>query len=82
MTRDLARVALDKMRGGPLLAVSPERSEAILAAAFEQLIATAIAATREAVAEEHAACLAIAHEYGKGSSGDHVERLIRARGAK
>ncbi len=33
-----------------------------------------------AVSAERKACLAIAHEHGKGSSGDFVERLIRERG--
>jgi hypothetical protein len=85
MARDLARVAIDKMRGGPLLAVSPERSEAILAAAFEQLIATAIDATKEAVAAEREACAKLADK-GIGNNNmciaEAIALAIRTRGAK
>jgi hypothetical protein len=81
MARDLARVAIDKMRGGPLLAVSPERSEAILAAAFEQLIATAIDAARQARDEEKEAC-ALLCDATRSPIGSRLAATIRARGAK
>jgi len=47
----LADLALEKMRGGPLLAIGPARSRMILAALFEEVICIAVGDERDACAE-------------------------------
>ena len=64
LAADLARLALGAMRGGPILAASPQRSEAILAEAFAKLIDAAFEVAAKVRAEEREACAKIAEMYG------------------
>ncbi len=84
MADELARVALAAMRGGPLLAVSPQRSEEILSAAFAQLIDASREAVAEVRAETFEVCAAICDEVanGRGERGAGTAAAkIRERGA-
>ncbi len=78
MADELARVALAAMRGGPLLAVSPQRSEEILSAAFAQLIDASREAVAEVRTEERACCEQLAKAWG----ATDVAKAIGARGEK
>jgi hypothetical protein len=84
MAAELARKAIMAMRGGPVLALSPERSEAILAAAFAQVIKASQEAVSEVRAQEREACAKIADDAALAPTlGDArmICAAIRARGA-
>jgi predicted phage tail protein len=74
--QELAKMALDKMRGGSVLAVSPQRSEAILAGMFETVLTAGIVA----VSLEREACAACTDV--DGISAREAGERIRARGTK
>lgn len=80
MAAELARKAIEAMRGGPLLAVSPQRSEAILAAAFAQVIRASQESVSEARVAERVACSEIARNT-RSPIGSRIADAIAARGA-
>lgn len=76
--QELAKMTIDKMRGGSLLDVGPQRSEAILTAMFEEVLSAAI----KGVMVERESCIDIIRRNAHCGAADAeaVIVTIRARG--